>query len=85
MLDEVTEELRCDMIFEPGGIQLLHNHVTAHGRTIYQVWPETERKRNLLRLWLATPGGRPLVDEILKRYVDLKPGQRPAGIFVEGM
>jgi len=85
MLDEVAEELRCDMIFEPGDIQFLHNHVTAHGRTIYQDWPEPERKRHLLRLWLATPGGRPLVDEILERYVDLKPGQRPAGIIVEGM
>ena len=39
----------------------------------------------LLRLWLATPGGRPLVDDILERYVGLKPGQRPAGIVVEGM
>ena len=85
MLDEVTEELHCDMIFEPGDIQFLHNHVTAHGRTIYQDWPEPERKRHLLRLWLATPGGRPLVDKILERYVDLMPGQRPAGIFVEGM
>lgn len=60
MLDDVAEELRCDMIFEPGDIQFLHNHVTAHGRTIYQDWPEPDRKRHLLRLWLATPGGRPL-------------------------
>ena len=85
LLDVVAEELRCDMAFEPGDIQFLHNHVTAHGRTIYQDWPEPERKRHLLRLWLATPGGRPLVDDILERYVDLKPGQRPAGIIVEGM
>ncbi|MDA1325897.1 MAG: TauD/TfdA family dioxygenase [Proteobacteria bacterium] len=85
LLDVVAEELRCDMAFEPGDIQFLHNHVTAHGRTIYQDWPEPERKRHLLRLWLATPGGRPLVDDILERYVGLKPGQRPAGIVVEGM
>jgi len=85
MLDEVAEELRCDMAFEPGDIQFLHNHVTAHGRTLYEDWPERERKRHLLRLWLATPGGRPLIDEILERYVGLKPGQRPAGIIVEGM
>jgi len=85
VLDEVAEELRYDMIFEPGDIQFLHNHVTAHGRTIYQDWPELERKRHLLRLCLATPGGRPLVDEILERYGDLKPGPHPAGIIVEGM
>jgi len=85
MLDDVAEELRFDMTFEPGDIQFLHNHVTAHGRTIYEDWPEPERKRHLLRLWLATPGGRPLVEEILERYVGLKPGQRPAGIIVEEM
>jgi hypothetical protein len=85
ILDEVAEELRYDMDFEPGDIQFLHNHVTAHGRTIYQDWPESERKRHLLRLWLATPEGRPLIEEILERYVALEPGQRPAGIIVEGM
>lgn len=85
MLDIVAEELRYDMEFEPGDIQYLHNHVTAHGRTTYEDWPEPDRKRHLLRFWLATPGGRPLVKHILERYVGLKPGQRPAGIVVEGM
>ena len=84
-MDDLAEELRFDMTFEPGDIQFLHNHVTAHGRTVYDDWPEPNRKRHLLRLWLATPGGRPLVDEILERYVGLKPGQRPAGIIVDGM
>jgi hypothetical protein len=85
MMDEIAEELHYDMAFESGDIQFLHNHVTAHGRELYQDWPEPDRKRHLLRLWLATPGGRPLIDEILERYVGLKPGQRPAGIIVEGM
>ena len=85
MVDEVAEELHHDMAFEPGDIQFLHNHVCMHGRTVYEDWPEPDRKRHLLRLWLATPGGRPLVDEILERYVGLSPGQRPAGIIVEGM
>ena len=85
MLDTMADELRYDMVFEPGDIQFLHNHVIAHGRTLYEDWLEPERKRHLLRLWLATPGGRPLVKGILERYVGLKPGQRPAGIIVEGM
>ncbi len=85
MLDTMADELRYDMEFEPGDIQFLHNHVIAHGRTLYEDWPEPERMRHLLRLWLATPGGRPLVPEILERYVGLKPGQRPAGIVVDGM
>ena len=85
MLDVVAEKLHYEVAFEPGDIQFLHYHMTAHGRTIYQDWPEPGRKRHLLRLWLATPGGRPLVENILERYVGLKPGQRPAGIIVDGM
>ncbi len=84
MMDSLAEELHCDMAFEPGDIQFLHNHVTAHGRTKYGDWPEPGRKRHLLRFWLATPGGRPLPDAILERYVGLEPGKRPAGIIVEG-
>lgn len=84
-LDALAEELHYDMAFAPGDIQFLHNHVTAHGRTLYEDWPEPERKRHLLRFWLATPGGRPLPAGVLERYVGLKPGQRPAGIIVEDM
>ncbi len=85
MMDILAEELKHETDFRPGDIQFLHNHVVVHSRTEYQDWPEEDRKRHLLRLWLATPGGRPLTDAILERYVGLKPGQRPAGIIVENM
>lgn len=85
MMDELANEIYFDNDFRLGDILFLHNHVTAHARTHYEDWPEPERKRHLLRLWLATPGGRPLPDAVLDRYVGLKPGQRPAGIIVEGM
>lgn len=85
MMDTVADEICFDNQFVRGDMIFLHNHVTAHARTAYEDWPEPERKRHLLRLWLATPGGRPLPDAVLERYVGLKPGQRPAGIIVEGM
>jgi len=31
-----------------------------HTRREYHDWPETERKRHLLRLWLYDPAGRPI-------------------------
>ena len=37
----------------PGDIQFLHNHTILHARSAYEDWPEVERKRHLLRLWLA--------------------------------
>ena len=85
MVDALSDELCFDQVFEPGDIQFLHNHVAVHSRTSYEDYPEQERKRHLLRLWLATPGGRPITDAMLDRYVGLKPGQRPAGIVIEGM
>ena len=66
-------------------VQILHNHVTVHSRTAYEDWPEPERKRHLLRLWLATPSGRPLPPAYEERYGGLKTGDRPAGgIIVPG-
>ena len=56
----LSNELALDMSFEPGDIQLLNNHVTYHARTNFEDYPEPERKRLLLRLWLSVPGSRPL-------------------------
>lgn len=47
--------LYLDMEFRPGDIQLLKNSVILHKRTEYQDWDEPDRKRHLLRLWLAAP------------------------------
>jgi hypothetical protein len=53
-------ELRLDMHFAPGDVQILHNHTILHARSAYEDWPEPERKRHLLRLWLCPPDARPL-------------------------
>jgi hypothetical protein len=47
--------LYLDMEFLPGDIQLLKNSVILHKRTAYEDWDEPEKKRHLLRLWLAAP------------------------------
>lgn len=68
------------MDFQPGDIQLLHNHQILHARTDYEDWPEPERRRHLLRLWLAPVCGRPLPPVFEPRYGKLTPGDR-GGIF----
>lgn len=45
--------LFLDMEFRRGDVQLVSNHVVLHARTAYDDWPEPERKRHLLRLWLT--------------------------------
>jgi len=85
LFNHLANELAYSMDFKPGDIQILHNHVTVHSRTAFEEYPEPERKRHLLRLWLATPNGRPLSPAYANRYGNLKPGARPAGgIIVPG-
>lgn len=79
LFEELAFELAFSMDFRQGDVQLLHNHVVVHSRTRYEDWPEPERARHLLRLWLATPGGRPLPDCYAELYGDLEPVDRPAG------
>jgi len=52
----LRDDLRLDMQFERGDIQLLNNHLTVHSRTDYEDYPEPERRRHLVRMLLFTPG-----------------------------
>lgn len=60
-----------DMNFEPGDMQFLCNYVILHSRTDYEDWPEPERKRHLLRLWLRTPGFARLPAAFADRNADM--------------
>lgn len=73
------DELRLDMEFRPGDIQVLHNHQILHDRTAFEDWPEPERKRHLLRLWLSPEGARPLPDHFIPRYSSVTPGDPGRG------
>jgi len=46
-------EIRLDMQFEPGDVQLVSNHTVVHARTAYEDPPAAGRGRHLLRLWLS--------------------------------
>ena len=51
------DRMRHDFVFEPGQIQIVNNTALGHRRTGFRDWPEPERKRHLIRLWLRD-GGR---------------------------
>jgi hypothetical protein len=55
-----VDEIALDIDFERGDIQFLNNFVMLHTRREYRDWPEEQRKRHLLRLWLYDPAGRPI-------------------------
>ncbi len=62
------------MMFEPGDIQFLNNHVTYHARSEFEDHPEPERKRHLLRMWLSAPNTRALSPLMAAIYQDQRAG-----------
>ena len=80
-LDALAAEMSLEMEFRPGDMQFLHHHTSLHSRTDFEDWPEPERRRHLLRLWLAPHEGRELPPAYAQRYGDITPGNR-GGIVV---
>jgi hypothetical protein len=68
--------LMMTMALQPGDLQFVHNHVLLHDRTAFEDWPERERRRHLLRLWLAPPTARALPPVYAQRYGNVEPGRR---------
>jgi hypothetical protein len=65
---------------KPGDILLLNNFVTLHRRTEFEDDDEPQRRRHLLRLWLAMPNSRPLDPAYQASY-----GETEAGAVRGGM
>ena len=78
-------KIRLMMEFKPGDVQLLCNHWILHSRTGYVDWPEPQRRRHLLRLWLACNDGPSLPPVFTSSYQGATGGGRPDGIRVPGV
>jgi hypothetical protein len=87
LLDELAADadLRLDMELAPGDLQLLCNHSMLHSRTTYEDWPEPERRRHLLRLWLACEDGPSLPPYLTAEDQESTVTGRPNGINVPGV
>jgi hypothetical protein len=71
LFDEITYEpgMAIEMDFRPGDIQWLSNYAALHARTSFDDYPEPQRRRHLLRLWLSRQGNRPVIDGFGKNGV----------------
>ena len=85
LFDDLANDpaLNLDMEFRPGDMQFVHNHTLLHDRTGFEDWPDQDKRRHLLRLWLAVPGARPLPAVFAQRYGKVDIGDR-GGIIVPG-
>lgn len=57
-------ELYLETMMEPGDLQFVSNRVALHSRTDYVDYPEIERARLLLRVWLQLPDLSPVPDHM---------------------
>lgn len=60
-LDEVLARpsLRAEFHLRPGDAYFINNRWVLHNRTAFEDFPEPERKRHLVRLWLVSLGEGP--------------------------
>ena len=71
-------DIRHDMDFHQGDIQILNNHTILHARGGFEDHRSPERRRDLLRLWVNLHQGRKLAPRFADR---LNTGPR-GGVFV---
>jgi TfdA family taurine catabolism dioxygenase TauD len=59
LIDAIAADpgVHLDIDFRPGDIQLVSNRTVMHARATFVDWAEPERRRHLLRLWLAHTAG----------------------------
>ena len=80
LLDRTADNLALDMDFEPGDMQFLNSYLTLHSRSEFEDFPEPERRRHLLRLWLAMPNSRRLPAPFKALYGSVEAGAVRGGV-----
>lgn len=82
LLEQIMADPRFSyrMQLEQGDLQLVNNYVIVHSRTPFEDFPEADRKRHLLRLWLAVPDSQPLPADWAEYFIDTRPGSVRGGL-----
>ncbi|WP_294226192.1 TauD/TfdA family dioxygenase [uncultured Shimia sp.] len=78
MFDDLANDptLCFGMQLEPGDMQFVYNHSQLHDRTGFLDWPDPNKRRHLMRLWLSIDGDRPLPECFKERYGSIEIGNR---------
>jgi len=59
-------EIHLDMDLQVGDMQLCNNYTIMHSRTGFEDFPEPERRRHMIRLWLTFRERRPMGEYFLE-------------------
>jgi hypothetical protein len=77
-------DVRLDFTLEPGELAFFNNCLVLHTRTAFEDYPEPERRRHLLRLWLMEEG-RPAAEGVrLHKGAGGIPRQEGKGTYYSG-
>ncbi len=76
--------LALNMTLARGDIQLVNNLTVVHAREEFEDFPEPDKRRYLIRLWLSSPHGRRLPAFMAERWGNIDPGAVRGGIRVPG-
>jgi hypothetical protein len=81
LVDEIADspEFHVSMMFEPGDMQFLNNHLTLHTRTALTDFGDADLKRHLLRLWFSPANSRALPASFKPFFGDISPGAKRGG------
>ena len=65
IFDEIMlrDEMRLNMMLEPGDMQFANNYLVLHSRNSFEDHEDVNQRRKLLRLWLKMPNARELAPE----------------------
>ncbi|MEE9336002.1 MAG: TauD/TfdA family dioxygenase [Granulosicoccaceae bacterium] len=78
MFDKLANnpELHLSMSLVPGDVQFVYNHSQLHDRTGFIDWPDVNKRRHMMRLWLSLAGDRSLPECFKERYGSIEIGNR---------
>jgi len=65
---------------EPGDLFFVNNWVNLHRRTEFEDWPDPDRRRHILRIWLSMPNSRPLDPLFADNYGAVEAGALRGGM-----
>jgi Taurine catabolism dioxygenase TauD, TfdA family len=63
------DDLRLEMDFQPGDLQLLNNYTVLHWRTAFVDGDDAAQRRLLYRFWVNVPGSRPIDPAMAAGYI----------------
>ena len=72
--------ISAGILQQPGDMLFMNNWVTLHRRSGFEDYPEPERKRHILRVWISPPNNRQIDPLFMDNYGAVDAGSIRGGM-----